>query len=399
MKLAPMTLAAAPFAITLSALSACSHAPPPAVPTTAAGDVLFTEDFESDLGQWEFPLGQGHALVARADGAGTALKMETRDLPVYALVAGSESWDGVRIEGEVLFPDGSHNYLGFIYGYTDDGRRIDFGSLYIKGNGSYVQANPHYDTNVGRTLYPEIRNRLEGPAAIVIGTWQRFALEVVAGEAHLYVGPSATPSLTLPFGSPARGAFGFKPRNPGGAVLIDDLTVTEIDALSHGGPAVPEVDYDPTGLLTDWLVLGPLDGFAHQVESEGYSGGRPVRSGDRTVGWRPFPVDARGALVTGAVVEHRGARRVAYFRTVIEAPRSGPATLELSTVDAVALWLNGEFLGYGPGQGAAWWDVGANPARSPITAPIDLEEGANELLIRVVGGQYATGGLYVRLAR
>ena len=72
-----------------------------------------------------------------------------------------------------------------------------------KGNGSYVQANLHSDTNVGRTLYPEMRAALEGPRAIVIGAWQRFALEVVGSEAHFYVGDMSTPAMTLP--APERG--------------------------------------------------------------------------------------------------------------------------------------------------------------------------------------------------
>ena len=81
----------------------------------------------------------------------------------------SADWDGVRLEGEVLFPDDDHNYLGFIYGYQRTGDRIDFGSLYIKGNGSYVQGNTHRDTNVGRTYLPEARTDLVGPHAITIG--------------------------------------------------------------------------------------------------------------------------------------------------------------------------------------------------------------------------------------
>ena len=114
---------------------------------------LFFDDFEADLTRWRFPYGSGHAIVAR-DG-NRALRLETVSLPVLALMEGSERWGDVRIEGRVLFPDDVHNYLGFIYRYGAEDGRMNFGSVYIKGNGSYLQANPHHDTNVGRTVYPE----------------------------------------------------------------------------------------------------------------------------------------------------------------------------------------------------------------------------------------------------
>jgi hypothetical protein len=50
----------------------------------------------------------------------------------------------------VLFPSAEDNYLGFIYNFQRTGDRTDFGVVYIKGNESYAQANPHYDFNVSR---------------------------------------------------------------------------------------------------------------------------------------------------------------------------------------------------------------------------------------------------------
>lgn len=67
----------------------------------------------------------------------------------------------------------------------------------MNGNDSYAQANPHFDTNVGRTLYPEMRAPLAGASEVRVGHWQRFALEVVGGVAHLYVGDTTLPSMTV----------------------------------------------------------------------------------------------------------------------------------------------------------------------------------------------------------
>lgn len=371
-------------------LHACD---PASVGQTAAPQMPlpFREDFEAGLGdRWATPLGGGYEVVESGDGHGRVLALQTTDLPTYVLVRGSERWGGVRVEGDVLFPDSVDNYLGFIWGYRDDGRRIDFGSLYIKGNDGYLQANPHYDTNVGRTLYPEVRAPLEGERAIRIGEWQRFALEMVDGVAHLYVGDMAESAMVLPFGPTGPGAIGFKPRNPGGAVWIDDIEVTALEGFSNdGGDALP--DYRPEARVTEWEVLGPVEAYLPEVES---GGGASAPAG---TAWRPFETDARGAVITGAVTEHRGARRVAYFRTVILSEERRPARLEFATVDPLALWLNDRFVGFAPRQSLAWWDAGENEDHGVVRADVELEPGENHLLVRVTGGVYASGGFFLRV--
>jgi hypothetical protein len=347
-------------------------------------------------------VGAGHELVDVVDAGGArgrALALQSRTGPVYALIEGSESWGDVRIEGRVLFPDSSDNYLGFIYRYVDDGRRIDFGSLYIKGNGSYVQANPRYDTNVGRTVYPERRAALTGDHAVTIGAWQRFALEVVGGEAHLYVGAMDRPVMALPFGAPPRGAFGFEPRNPGGPVWIDDVSVRTIPRFSNPAVRDSAPSYRPHERLTDWQSLGPLTSHAAALERDGFPLGATVEDDGRTLAWEPFETDTRGAVVTGRLTEFRGARRVAYFRTSLRADAPGPATLELATADALALWLNGDFVGFAPAQAAVWWDAGDNEDHRPIRARLELRQGANDLVVRALGGTYASGGFFAALRR
>jgi len=361
----------------------------------ASSEPVFSEDFSGGLDRWRFTTGRGEALVDGGPERGAVLQLRTVDQQVYALVEGSETWGDVRIEGMVSFPENQHNYLGFIYRYVDDGRRIDFGSLYIKGNGSYVQANPHNDTNVGRTLHPETRVGLSGDRAITIGGWQPFALEVVGGDAHLYVGDMDTPAITLRGRHAARGAFGFKPRNPGARVLIDDVRVRAIDGFTHRGAPIPNPDYTPDAYVTEWSVLGPLTRNL-PVGLEGtFDPSLTVQDDGRSVPWRSFSTDHRGAVVTASVTEYRGSRRVAYFHTSIESDQGGSAVLLISSTDDLSIWVNGVFRGFLPRQDRAWWDSATNPEHRPGRAFVTLEPGANDIVLRAAGGVYASGGFYL----
>lgn len=386
--------------VSLSLIVAVAHVPLAGQSTQTSRDApIFVEDFEGGLERWTFPFGSSHRLVETGTEQNAALALRVQSLPVYALMDGSDAWPNVRVEGKVLFPDTADSYLGFIYRYRDDGRRTDFGSLYIKGNDSYVQANPHHDTNVGRTLYPEMRVALTGDAAIRIGAWQRFALEVVGSRAHLYVGPSGRPVMTLPFGGEWSGAFGFKPRNPGAEVWIDDIRVEAIDDFSHEGPPVPDPRYGMADWIRDWQVLGPLTAHAPEIEAGAFRRSAVVRDDGRSVAWRPLEADARGAIFSGRVTEFRGGRRVAYFRAGIEAETAGRATLELASADDLAIWVNGEFIGFAGRQGAAWWDAATGSAHAPLRVTVDVRAGTNDLLVRATGGVYATGGFFARVAR
>ena len=367
-------------------------------PVAVSAQTLFEEDFEAGLNAWYFPHGHGHSLVESGDpDRGTVMALETVDRPVIALVRGSENWGDVRIEGEVLFPEDVHNYLGFVYRYDDAGGRSDFGSLYIKGNSSYIRVNPHHDLNVGRTLYEEYRTPLRGDAAITISEWQRFALEVVGGEAHLYVGDMTRPQVTFPLYEGTTGGFGFKPRNPGGAVWIDGLRAERIDGFGYQGPAIPDLDYQPEQLVTEWDVLGPLTGFQPEVETEDFDDSLTIRDGGETLRWEAFDTDLRGAVLTGKVVDYEGDRRVAYFHATVTSDGEGMARLDLSTVDNLAMWLNGEFVGFRSRTNTAWWDMLSNPEHDARWGSVALEDGENHILIRVVGGTYATGGFFIAL--
>jgi hypothetical protein len=326
------------------------------------------------------------------------LSLRTQDRVGLALIRGSEAWGAVRFEGQVLFPEDVHNYLGFVYRYQDTNGRKDFGSLYIKGNNSYIRVNPHRDLNVGRTLFEEFRTPLTGDAAIEIGQWQRFALEVVGSEAHLYVGDMNRPQITFPFWDTDRGAFGFKPRNPGGAVWVDELRVTTIDGFTYQGAPIPDIDYDRDGLVVDWEVLGPLTRFYSEVEMRPFDPDFVIRDGDQTVRWRPFEADPRGAVLTGSITDHEGPRRVAYFHATVTSDREQEVPLGLSSVDNLSIWLNNQFADFASRGNPAWWDVRTNENHRVDQGTVRLVEGENHLLIRVVGGTYATGGFFLSLA-
>lgn len=349
----------------------------------ASGQLRFTEDFSNGLDRWEIVGTDRFEIIDSGDPAhGPALEL-LPDGNVYALIRGSETWGNVRIEGDVLFPTDEHNYLGLLYHHTRRGDRADFGNIYIKGNGSYLRVNPHRDGNVGRTLYEEYRTPLEGPAAIRIGEWQHFKLEVDSRAAHLYVGDMETPRLTFSFLELTSGAIGFQPRCCGGPTWIDNIRVSSIASLQYDGPPRPSIDYGANPVVRTWEVAGPYPEHHDDV----------ARNHDSR-DWRPYQPDGRGAVISGAVTDWTGDSTVAYFRAHVTVPRDTTVVLGLSSVDDLALWVNGHFLGYVAGQGLAWHDFWTNPDHDGVREPIRVRRGRNDFVFRVRGGVYASGGFY-----
>lgn len=361
--------------------------------------VLFRDDFERDLTAWEIGDSLAIRIVESGDPAhGKILRLAPAHARLAALIRGSGQWPSYRIEGEVLFPDDVHNYLGFIYHYRNDGGRVDLGSIYIKGNGSYVRVNPRRDWNPARQLYEEFRVTLRGADSIRIGVWQRFAAEVSGRICHFYVGDMTTPKVTFDFYEADSGRAGFKPRVVGGPVWIDNIRAVAIDGLSYGGPQQPAgVRWAADELVTDWEVLGPLTRTVPRVEHATTLGPDSVEDGGRRLGWQPFETDPRGAVITGRVTDFLGDRTVAYFRTTIPVSDGRAGQLQFSSIDDLAVWINGRFQGYGTRGEIAWYDFGRNPDHAP-TNRVALDAGLNYVLIRVRGGQYATGGFFARVA-
>ena len=362
---------------------------------------LFFDDFESGLTRWE--ISDPNTITTIDSGQsdhGKIMQLTPAHAKLYALIRGSERWRGFRIEGDVLFPENSHNYLGFIYNYAERENRVDLGSIYIKGNGSYIQVNPRRDWNPARMLYEEYKIKLTGADAIRIGHWQKFAAEVQGNACHFYVGDMKTPKATFDFYEYDSGKAGFKPRVVGSPVWIDNIRLKAIDRLSYSGPHKPEeVKYEPERLLTKWSVLGPLTRTHTEVEMSPV----PTSNGASEAGtkhkWRDFSTDPRGAVVTGRVVDFLGNRTVAYFATTIRVDEGERAKLEFSSIDNLAIWINGRFRGYGDRDTFAWYDFGKNPDHPPTGGSDSLQPGVNHVLVRVRGGQYATGGFFARVVR
>jgi hypothetical protein len=359
---------------------------------------LLRENFESGMDRWDVSDPNAITIIDSGDSKhGKVLRLAPAHASLYALIRGSETWGRYRIEGEVLFPDDVHNYLGFIYNLRESGRRIDLGSIYIKGNGSYIRVNPRYDWNPARAIYEEFRTPLTGGDAIRIGQWQRFAAEVVGRSCHFYVGDMDRPKVTFDFYEHDSGKAGFKPRVVGGPVWIDNIRVVSLEDLSYQGPRQPVgIEYKTEELITQWDVIGPVSRNIEELEkAESHENAVYTVDGEQHR-WRAFDTDPRGAVLTGRVIDFVGSRTVAYFKTTIQVEGTS-ARLQFSSVDNLAIWVNGVFDGYLGRDRFAWFDFGANPEHPHTNGSVPLSPGRNNVVVRVRGGQYATGGFYARV--
>jgi hypothetical protein len=370
-----------------------------AKPSTAQQtDELFFDDFESGLAGWEISDPAAIRTLETGDPShGAVLLLSPAHAKLHALIRGSDAWEGYRIEGEVLFPQDVHNYLGLIYNYARRGDRVDLGSIYIKGNGSYVRVNPRRDWNPSRMLYEEYRTPLTGRDTIRIGEWQSFAMEVIGNICHLYVGDMTVPKVTFDYYEHAGGRVGFKPRVVGGSTWLDNVRATAIEKLTYQGARQPPgIEHRPDQLVTSWKVLGPLAGSDSGLEQSADPGSSAVIEAGVEYGWHDFDTDPRGAVVTGRVTDFQGDRTVAYFLTTIAIPEGEAGRFEFSSIDHLAFWVNGKFEGYSYRDRLAWHDFGRNPDHLP-TAALPLQEGVNRVLIRARGGVYAGGGFFARV--
>ncbi len=147
-------------------------------------------------------------------------------------------------------------------------------------------------------------------------------------------------------------------------------------------------------LLTNWQVLGP---FSKPNES--------IEHLTTVANWKPFNTDARGAVITARITEYRGEKTVAYFRTQISSDTNKSAILHVTTIDELALFVNGEFLTFIYRDGYmsegndwnAWFDFWKNPDHAGRKIEIPLKAGQNQIVLRVRNGQYASGGFFARL--
>lgn len=363
---------------------------------TVVQSTVFTDDFEGSLAKWDLTQPDYVSIVEAGDPAqGMALRLGVGGPEVYALMKGSDAWGSVRMDGMVMFPEDVHNYLGFIWGYLPKDNRTDFGSAYIKGNGSYIRVNPRYDGNPGRAYHEDYRTPLAGVDEVVIGKWQPFRIEVVGTTAHLYFGDMSVPKVTYDQYVGEPGLIGFKPRVIGGDVLIDDISVRHIQGFTYQGPPLPDLTHNPDGsIITDWQVLGPTAGLHPDLTRALDPTSVSVHEDGRELTWRTFRTDDRGAVVTARVVEFRGNRDRAYFATQIDIDEPGDYTLTVSSVDDLAFWIDGVFQGYLNRDRFAWYDFMVNDEHAGRSLPLTLDAGPHSLLIEVRGALYAGGAFF-----
>ncbi len=363
--------------------------------------IFFTEDFENDMGKWQFI--QEHRIQTIDSGDskhGKVLALHA-GAPVQALIKNSTGWTNYKIEGDVLFPEDAHNYLGFVYNWNRTGTRLDYGCIYIKGNGSYVRVNPHRDEQVSRVLYEEFRAPLTGESAILTGQWQHFKAEVVGATSHFYVGDMETPKVTFPFLEFSSGRVGFEPRITGSQVWIDNISVESLKAFGYQGEMRPvEIQYQPERLITDWQALGPFRNPVASVESQPYTPDKTFAEGKGTYRWQSFDADGRGCVVAGKLLEFRSNRHYGYFHKEVRAEKAQIASLNVSTTDELKVWLNNRFVGTVEPTRFAWYDFLENPEHAGSRLNLELAAGLNHLIIRAksVGWSYSGDGFYAQLS-
>jgi len=374
----------------------CCSSEPPATKT-----ISFFDDFEKDSQQWDLNVSEKIELINTGDpGHGKVMALKAGGEYVNALIKDSHGWTNYRLEADFLFPDSGHSYMGIIYNYNKTGERVDFGSIYVKGNGSYIRVNPRRDYNAHRTLYEEFKTPLTAVEAIHIGTWHHVKAEVIDSICHFYVGDMSVPKVTFDAFEWTSGRVGFKPRVVGDPVWIDNVTVKSISQFTYDGPAKPGgIQYEPEKLVTDWQVIGPFCGTVPEIEKDGYIPEKTYEKDGKIHKWRPFKTDKRGCVVSGRLTEFVGGKYSAYFHTTIHSDTAETVNWHTSSNEALSYWLNGEFLGYDEAARYAWYDFWKNPEHKGISGPINLKPGNNSLLICVRGGKYAGGGFFVHLGR
>jgi len=133
----------------------------------------------------------------------------------------------------------------------------------------------------------------------------------------------------------------------------------------------------PASVIGQYQVAGPIaeSGDARAVDPSAVDPGATVADGEgRSLSWRRIDADAEGLADIGPHLT-AGARRVAYARAPVISATAQKGRLVLDSPIEAAVWLNGAPLNLTrTGEGG------------PLSAEIDLPEGASTLLIRFDGG-------------
>lgn len=380
--------------------------------------VLFTEDFEAGLENWDITSPHKVKIVDSGDPEHkNVLELHPNGAGAFALIEGSEKWENYSVEADFMFPVNHHVYLGFIYNYVQNLHRADFGSVYIFGpygppidsllpayqsylsnqepiepskQGNIIWANPHRDFKACRSLYPEFYTNLRGDDAVRSEEWHRLKAIVSGTVCQLFIDDMEIPKITFDAFEFSSGKAGFKPRYSGSQFWLDNVVVNRDVPLKPQLGFRSDVKSNRELCINKWKYFGP---FHHDMDSV-------VLSSSVQNDWKQIDTDNRGCVVVDRITEFRGGKRFAYFQTDIDSDEPKEANLLIHSVNGLSIWLNGEKVGFTRSKRPnvfLWPDFITNPSRERDTLKINLTQGKNNLIIRAAGGRYSGDGFYVAL--
>ena len=362
------------------------------------GQILFHDDFESDLKQWEYHYNGIAQIIKTKDSTHeSVLKLTPNRTAESVLIKDSDKWRNIVIKGQALFPTIEHDYLGLVYNYHE-ADRIDFGCIYIKGKGSYIRVNPHRDGNASRALYEEYKTALTGNAAIKTNQWFSFKAEIIGSECHFYVIDMEKPKVVFEYFEYPNGKIGFKPRLVGGEVWLDNISVNQIESFSYSTPIRPtKIAYYKDSMINDWKALGPFTKRITEVEKSEEN--VPIVIDGQEYDWSNFPTDARGCLLAGKICRYATNQKLAYFSTHVDSKKNTQTEIQFSSLNTLHVWINSKYVGIIEAQKHAWYDSFQNPVHAGNSLPILLRKGRNRILVLVKGGNYSGDGFYSNIKK
>lgn len=352
----------------------------------AVAGTVYEDDFESGWGAWK-ALAPDHAEIVPEAGTDNHVLRLTPRAQDFSHVILDRDLPGkaVRLEGRFLFPTEGDGYLGFIYNHRVGPERTDFGVLYVKSNGNYVRVSPHYDGNPSWRLYEELKVDLDGERRIVPGRWYDFRLDVHGKVAELYLVDLTEPVVRFAEAPTAGGSLGLEARpGRGEPVWVDDIRVTALPEREPPAALAP-----PPARLGNWRYLPAVtEVLDARLEA-------PELAGQ---GWLDLEPDARGAIITGALTQSEsGDRDLLYLRASFTATADGTAWLAISSANRIDTWFRGFYRGTVAPERFIWSDHLTRPEHYGARFPLLVQEGLNEITLRVHGDRFAGGGFFAEV--
>lgn len=350
------------------------------------------DNFENGLSNWVTKSKQ-HVEIIKEPGTNNHILQLTpknkRAARTDTLYKPSFQWENFSMTGRFLFPDEGDGYLGFIYHYREAKQRTDYGVLYVKSNGSYVRASPHYDGNPSWRLYEEVRKDLNDERKIVIGKWHQFKLEVVGGTASLFIDDMESAVLDFDMFNNEFGAMGFEARpGRGEKVWIDDLEIQQ--AKTHKSAINLESRSHHSNLT--WQIQGPFN------QSQNNENNVPQLKDDD---WRAIEPDKRGLINTGRLTQSdSGNNNILYLRTQFQIQNEGepkPSWIAFSSANNLDVWFRGYFRGTVGSERFVWSDFLSNSDFPGARLSLNPRKGRNDIIIKVYGDKFAAGGFFAAL--